>query len=743
MKPTTSLDVKEFILIDEEKKMFHLRGKNTSYVMQVLEGGYLAHLYWGKRVTAYRQSNRIIYMDRGFSPNPPNKDSTFSLDTIPQEYPGYGNGDFRTPAYQVEDVNGHRLCDLRYKDYRVTQGKQNLEGLPATYESAPGDVWTLQIMMEDVHLGLEVELNYAIFPELDVITRSARFINNGENNIQLARGLSMSLDFREADFEMITLYGAHNNEKNLARRKVVSGTQLVESTRGASSAHQSPFLALTRKETNEETGEVYGFNLVYSGNFTAEVQVSPYDTTRVSMGINPFDFSWLLEKGETFQTPEAILVYTDEGLGGMSRRLHHLHRYNLMRGKFQHKLRPILINNWEATYFDFNEEKILTLAEEARDAGIELFVLDDGWFGKRNDITSSLGDWFVDEQKLPNGLHHLANRIVKMGMAFGIWFEPEMISLNSELYRQHPEWCIQVPGRPMTIGRHQFVLDLSRPEVQEYLFSSISAILENNPITYVKWDMNRNMTDIGSCSLPKERQKEVSHRYILGLYQLLEKLTARFPNVLFEGCSSGGGRYDSGMLYYMPQTWASDNTDAICRTNIQYGTSLIFPSITMGAHVSAAPNHQVGRYTSLETRGNVAMAGNLGYELDLTKSTAEEKKIIKEQIKRYKEIRETVQKGTLYRIFSPFEGNEAAWNHVSKDLKTVVAAYVKVLSLPAAPIRTLKLKGLDPHALYRERESGEIYGGDELMYAGLSILRIKEDFWSKQWLFDKIERKDG
>lgn len=727
------------IEIDNKTLLFHLKSENTSYVMQVVRDGYLAHLYYGKKIKKYNGSNKILFYDRGFSPNPDPNDRTFSLDTLPQEYQAFGNGDFRNPAYQVKLEDGSRISDLRYLGYECYKGKKVIEGLPATYVNDMDEAETLEIYLKDNIIGLKVILKYTLFHKKDVITRSVEFINESDSNIRLQRALSLSLDFRECDFEMISLYGAHNNEKNIARRRLISGVQGVDSARGSSSPHQAPFIALVRKETNEDLGEVYGFNLVYSGNFIAQVQVDQYENTRVSMGINPFDFSWLLKSDEKFQTPEVVMVYSDKGLGDMSRKYHNIYKENLCRGKFKNRIRPILINNWEATYFDFNEDKILEIALEGKKLGMELFVLDDGWFGKRDDDNSSLGDWRVDKRKIPNGLKNLAEKITQMGMEFGLWFEPEMISVNSELYQKHPDWCIHVQGRPHTFGRNQLVLDLTRNDVCNYIVESIADILKNAPITYVKWDMNRHITDIGSAYLPGERQEETSHRYILGLYKIMESLTDMFPDILFESCSSGGGRFDPGMLYYMPQTWTSDNTDAICRTKIQYGTSLTYPQVTMGCHVSTVPNHQVGRITPLETRGNVAMAGNFGYELDITKLSDVKKEIIKRQIKEYKEIRELVQFGELYRIFSPFEGNDSAWNIVSKDKTECVATYVKVLSLPAAPIKTIKLKGLNPDFVYKDIDSGEVYGGDELMNGGITIPRVKQDFYSIKWKFKRVD----
>ncbi|MEK3948899.1 alpha-galactosidase [Paenibacillus sp. FSL H7-0703] len=725
------------IHIDKEKLLFHLQGSNTSYVMQVIRDGYLAHLYWGKKIQNYRGSNKIIFMDRGFSPNPDGEDRAFSLDTIPQEYPSFGKSDFRIPAYQLQLENGSTVTDFRYKEHRVYQGKPKLKGLPSTYAEDAGEVETLEIVLEDPLIDVKIVLSYSLYQKRDVITRSVRFDNEGRQQLKLLRALSASVDFRDDEYELITLYGAHNNEKNIARRKILPGIQVVDSCRGASSPQQAPFMALVREGTDEEQGEVYAFNLVYSGNFTAQTQVDSYRNTRVTMGINPFDFTWLLEPEESFQTPEVVMVYSENGLGGMSRIYHELYRNRLCRGPFRDKERPILINNWEATYFNFDADKIEQLAKEAQSVGVELFVLDDGWFGKRDDDNTSLGDWVVDRRKLPDGLLDLANRIRNLGMEFGLWFEPEMVSIDSDLYRKHPDWCIHVPDRPYTLGRNQLMLDLSRKEVCEYIIKSVSDILSDVPITYVKWDMNRHMTDVGSAALPPERQRETAHRYILGLYSVMEELTSRFPHVLFESCSSGGGRFDAGMLYYMPQTWTSDNTDAICRLKIQWGTSLIYPPITMGAHVSTVPNHQVGRITPLETRGYVAMAGNFGYELDLTTLTIEEKEIVKKQIALYKEMRSLIQFGKFYRIINPFDENEAAWNFVSEDQTEMAASYFKVLSQPAAAIKTLKFKGLNPDYVYRNVETGELFGGDELMHVGITLARVKQDFLGMFWRFVK------
>lgn len=726
------------IIYDSSTKTFHLHNKNMSYVMKVIKDGYLSHLYWGKKINKYNESNPIGFYDRGFCPNPDPTDRTFSLDTIPHEYSAYGNGDFRTPAYQVEQENGSRVTDIRYKGHRIYDGKPSLDGLPSTYIEDDLEAKTLEIVMEDKLIGLEVTLIYTIYRDMDVIARSVKFKNYGKESLTLERALSASVDFRDKDFELITLYGAHTNEKNIARRPIIFGIQMVESSRGASSPQQAPFIALVRKNTDEDHGEVYSFNFVYSGNFMAQVQVDQYCNTRVNMGLNDFDFSWLLESGETFQTPEVIMTYSSKGLNEMSRTYHNLYLNRLCRGKFKNKPRPILINNWEATFFDFNADKIEDFAKEAKNLGMELFVLDDGWFGKRNDDKSSLGDWFVDRNKLPKGLDDLVKKITDLGLEFGIWFEPEMISEDSNLYKIHPDWCLRVPSRDPIVGRNQLVLDLSRREICDYVIESVSNILSNPLITYVKWDMNRHLTDLWSNELPPKRQKETAHRYMLGLYYILENLTRKFPDVLFESCSSGGGRFDAGMLYYMPQTWTSDNTDAVCRMKIQYGTSLVYPPITMGAHLSDVPNNQVGRVTPLETRAHVAMSANFGYELDLTKISEEEKESIKEQVKLYKEIRDIVQFGDFYRILSPFEGNEAAWNMVSKNKEEFVGMYFKILSEPATSIKILKFKGLNPNYYYEDIETKEVFGGDELMNVGITLKRVKKDFISKLWRFKKV-----
>ena len=724
------------IVYDKENQVFHLQAGDTSYVMGVVRG-YLTHLYWGKRLNRYGASRRIIWKDRGFAPNPDDLDRAFSLDTLPQEYPQTGNGDYRNCAYGMLDEQGGRISNLIYQGYEILHGKEPLSGLPASFGN-DDEVDTLKIHMLDELSGLKVELWYHAFHNQSVIARSVRFVNTGEENLTLTKMLSMSVDIREAGFDVLTLYGAHNNERNMDRRRITSGTVQIESLRGTSSPQQAPFMALLRPETTEDFGEVYAANFVYSGNFIAAAQTDAFENTRFQMGMNPWNGQWLLEPGQEFHTPEVVMVYTSEGLNEMSKIFHNFYQDHLIRSQYTKKIRPILINNWEATYFDFTEEKILEIADKAAQVGIELFVLDDGWFGKRDDTTSSLGDWVEERRKLPDGLKGLEEKIHEKGLQFGLWLEPEMISENSDLYRRHPDYVLHTPGRPYTYGRGQLVLDLSREDVCDYVIESISKVLESAQIDYVKWDMNRHLTDVGSGFYPAARQGEITHRYVLGLYRILETLTNKYPDILFESCSSGGGRFDPGMLYYMPQTWCSDNTDAVCRLKIQYATSLTYPPITIGAHVSGCPNQQTGRETSLSTRGFAAMSANMGYELDLTKCSEEELEQIKQQVDFYKEIRETIQFGTFYRTKNPFEGNLAQWNFVSKDGKDVVGFYFEILSRPAAPIQLMKFKGLERDGYYKDLNTGKIYGGDELMYSGISIPIHKQDFRSECYHFRKV-----
>lgn len=713
------------IHFNEQEREFHIQGLDFSYIFKVLKNNQLGHLYFGKRIRHRHSFSHLLKVsERANSAYPLEDDPAFSLEMIKQEYPSYGTSDYREPSFQLIYEDGSRISNYEYKDHQIYQGKPTLDGLPATYVENENEAITLEVHLFDFLKNSELILYYTVFTTFNALTRSAKLINFGKEPIKINRAMSANVDFFDSDFEMVHLSGAWARERHVKTRKLEAGIQSISSTRGnASSPHQNPFLVLKRPEANEQIGEVYGFSLVYSGNFLAQVEVDHYDVARVTMGIHPFDFQWLLEEGESFQTPEAVIVYSEHGLNGMSQTYHQLYRTRLARGSWRDKVRPILINNWEATYFSFDEEKIIEIATAAKKLGIELFVLDDGWFGNRDDDTTSLGDWYVDRKKLPNGIEGLAKKITDLGMQFGLWYEPEMISKQSELFKKHPDWLIQVPGRRNSPGRHQYVLDFSRDEIIEYIYGMMEKVLSSAPISYVKWDMNRYMTEIGSTKLCAERQQEVSHRYILGVYKLYEKLTTRFPHILFESCSSGGARFDPGMLYYAPQTWTSDNTDAVERLKIQYGTSFAYPLSAIGAHVSAVPNHQVGRITSLSMRGAVAYFGTFGYELDITKMTDEEKAIVKDQVKFYKHYRELIQKGTFYRLISPFEGsqNETAWMVVSDDQQTAIVGYYQVLAKPLPKLKKVRLNGLLPDVLYKVEGSSTTHYGDELMNFGLLL----------------------
>lgn len=725
------------IYFEEKEQVFHLQTKNTSYIMKVVKNKYLAHVYWGKRIHTPDMENAQLNRLIGFSATTDNEDKTYSLDFVCQEYPTGCGTDFRIPAVSVVFGDGSRNMQLLYRDYQILKGKPGLTGLPAVYAEKEEDADTLVITLADPLQGVTAELMYTAYRELDVITRSVRLINEGGGDVVIEKVLSANVDFETSDYDFVTLPGAWGRERHIERTPLRSGVQSVESRRGASSHQNNPFMALAGKDATETAGEVYAFNFVYSGNFTAGVEVDQIFKARAYMGLNDYDFSWVLKPGEAFQAPEVVMVYSSGGFGDMSRTFHDLYRRYLVRGKYRDAVRPILANNWEATYFDFNEEKILALAKEAAELGIELFVLDDGWFGKRNLDNCSLGDWFVNEDKLPDGIQGLAARIKEYGIKFGLWFEPEMVSPDSELYRTHPDWCIHVPGRMRTECRNQLTLDLSRPEVREYIVETVSRILDTAEIGYVKWDMNRHMTELGSAGLDQRRQKEMPYRYMLGLYEVMERIVSGHPDVLFESCSGGGGRFDPGMLYYMPQTWTSDDTDAVERLYIQYGTSLAYPVSTMGSHVSAVPNHQAGRVTSLKIRGDVAMSGNFGYELDLLKLTPEEKEIVREQIAQYKELRTFMPAADMYRLQSPFEGNHTAWMFVSKDGRDIFAAYFEILCEVNPGIRRMKFTALDPDALYEIVGEGKTCRGDELMQIGL-VVDCYGDFQSRTWRLRKV-----
>ncbi len=709
------------IQFEEKTSSFILQTEKSTYIMQIQRQKFLSHVYWGGKILNPNVEAMVKAAGRASFSATTDGDSQFSLDAMPNEYPAYGNSDLRMPAYQVQLENGSRITDFAYEGYEIVKGKPALKGLPSVYAEGGEEAVTLLITLKDALTGLKLILSYTVMKGFDAILRSAHFLNEGKKSLKLLRALSMSMDFDSYDFDMITLSGSWARERHEVRRALVNGTQSIESRRGASGHSENPFMALVSKNAGEDRGEAYGFSLIYSGNFLASVEVDQYKTARVAMGINPFDFSWTLEPGEEFYTPEAVMVYSNAGIGEMSRTYHRLYRSRLARGKYKYAERPVVINNWEATYFDFNEEKLRELAKEAAALGIELLVLDDGWFGKRNSDTSSLGDWFVNEEKLPGGLKGLADAVKEEGMKFGLWFEPEMVSPDSRLYEAHPDWCLHVPDRFRNLGRNQLILDFSREDVQEAIITMLSDILGSADISYVKWDMNRNITDIGSELLPADRQKETAHRYILGVYRVMEEITAKFPQVLFESCSGGGGRFDPGILYYMPQNWTSDDTDAVERLKIQYGTSLVYPASAMTAHVSAVPNHQTGRVTSLEFRGDVAMAGNFGYELDAAKLSGEEKETVKAQISAYKRLRKLIQYGDFYRLLSPFEGNHTAWMFVSEDKKEAVVFFYRVLNTPNDALYRFSLAGLSEELAYELEGTDSVLSGSQLMNYGLNV----------------------
>lgn len=710
------------VTFSEKDRVFHLTTQNTSYIFSVFDQNYLCSSYWGKKLRNVNPARLWQGVASGFSPNYRGApDRSYSLDTIPTEYPVYGGGDYRVPAMAAEFPTGSRLVDLQYRSHTIFKGNVEPEGLPGL---SGGDE-TLEVTLEDAFTGLQVILRYVVFEECDLLVRNARILNATGAPVRITRALSASVDLPHMDWDMLTLHGSHARERSVERLRLRRGVQAVESRRGASSHQHNPFLALAAPAATETSGEVYAAALVYSGNFLAQAEGTPNGQTRMQIGIHPADFSWTLAPGEVFTAPEAMLTYSDAGLGGMSRNFHRAIRRHLGHSRFRGQRPPIVINSWEAAYFDVCEDTLLSIIDSCKGLGIDTFVLDDGWFGHRDDDTTSLGDWFVDKRKLPHGLTPLIEKCESIGMSFGLWFEPEMISEDSELYRTHPDWCIRQEGRPYCLGRHQLVLDLSRADVLAYLEESIRRILSANRISYVKWDMNRHITDAYSACLPPERQPELFHRYMLNLYALLDRLTTAFPDVLFEGCSGGGGRFDAGMLYYHPQIWTSDNTDAIDRLRIQAGTSLVYPPVCMAAHVSACPNHQVGRTTPFHTRGLVAMSAAFGYELNPLTLSEEERRQIAAQTAQYRAIAERIQEGDFFRLLDPFTSDHGAWMFVSPDKSRAFVVYVRRLTQPFVPLR-LKLTGLDPDARYYVEEEQAALGGDELMYAGLALPPLKD-----------------
>ena len=726
------------IIYCEKDRIFTLQTKNTTYQMQVDRYGFLLHLYYGKKTDGC-MDYLLTYYDRGFSGNPydAGEDRTYSMDTLPQEFPCYGNGDFRSTAFAVENTDGSMSCDLRYKSHKIFDGKYNLEGLPAVYASEE-EAQTLEILMEDPVTGVKVVLLYGVLPAQDIITRSVCVKNESSGKIYLNKIESASLDFLYGDYELLTFYGRHAMERNVQRVPVVHGTQKIGSVRGTSSHQYNPMMILAEKETTEDKGNCYAMSFVYSGCFQGEVLKDQLNQTRMMLGLQEEAFRYPLETGEMFQAPEVILSYSSEGMNRLSQNLHHCIRQHICRGKYKEEIRPILINSWEAAYFDFTGDTIYELAKAAKEVNIDMLVMDDGWFGKRDDDNSGLGDWFVNEKKLGGTLGNLIKRINDLGVKFGIWIEPEMVSEDSDLYRKHPDWALTVPGRNPVRSRNQLVLDFSRKEVVDEIYDQICKVLDQGNIEYVKWDMNRSLMDVYSATT--KDQGRVLHDYVLGLYDFLERLVQRYPNLLIEGCSGGGGRFDAGMMYYTPQIWCSDNTDAIDRLRIQYGTSFGYPVSVVGSHVSAVPNHQTGRKTPLHTRGVVAMSGTFGYELNLMKLSEEEKQEIREQIEEYKSYAPIIQNGLYYRLSNPTTEEICAWEFVHTDEKEqskVLLNIVMQVIHGNMTVNYVKLQGLEETAVYREEKSGKRYTGAALMYGGMPLPIEPGEYQAYQYCFVK------
>lgn len=711
------------IQVNASNRLFHLQTKHTSYVFHVIEDGSLGQLYYGPKIPFKDDyANLNTREEHDCTNTRTDEDVEFQAELLKQEYAGLGKGDYRYPAFQITYPNGSRTSEFQYRDYELKDGKARLTGLPSTFADDSNDSQTLTVKLADG--DLELQLHYTVFADEDVIVRSTTFVNHGKT-VFLNRALSAQLDLPDANYDFIQFAGSWSRERHLHRSHLRPGTQSISSLRTASSHQENPFFMLARPHTDNNQGAVFGFNFVYSGNFLDSVEVDQFDTTRVLIGINPDEFGWKLNSGDSFQTPEVIFSYTDNGFNALSQQLGAFYAQHLINPHFAHQERPILINNWEATFMDFTEDKLMPIVERAKELGIEMFVLDDGWFGHRDDDRSSLGDWFVDEKKFNHGIAGFAKRVHDLDMKFGLWFEPEMISIDSKLYQTHPEWMIKTPGRGQTPGRHQFVLDMSRQEVVDYLFGLTSHIIQDAKLDYIKWDMNRNITEMYGADLPADQQLEFSHRYILGVYDLYDRLTKAFPDVLFESCASGGGRFDLGMMYYAPQAWCSDDTDAVERIKIQDGTSYGYTPSMWGAHVSAVPNDQVGRLTSIDMRAKVAYFGAFGYELDVTELSDEEQATIKQQVAFYKQYRKLFQFGTFYRLETPdTSDNVYGWETVSPDKQTAIGMRYQILNGANPAYIRYYFKGLDPERRYTVNDGSEVFSGAELMNAGYFVPRV-------------------
>lgn len=720
------------ITYHEASKSFKLNAGDTTYVISIYDTDqFIAHLYYGKTLPD-EEINYLLGIHTHWKPSYL-KERGLIIDSVNFEYPTQGIGDFREHCLEVLDQNGSTSCSLQYQSHKIYKGKPKLEDLPATF-GEEDECETLEIVGIDKVLNLKITLIYTAFEKISAITRSTKIENLADTSIKLTRALSACLDLDTDKYDVVHLHGSWAMECNITRTPVFAGKQTISSARGETSAQDSPFVAVVDKNVTEETGDVYAMNFVYSGNFLATVEGTQYARTRMVMGINPQNFTWLLESGESFQTPEVVMVYSDEGMGKMTRTFHDLYRNHLIRGRYKDQKRPILINNWEATYFDFDTEKLLSIAREAKKQGIEMLVMDDGWFGSRNNDDMGLGDWVVNEEKLQGGLKHLVDEVNKIGLKFGIWVEPEMVNPDSDLYRAHPDWVIHTQNRPLTLMRNQLMLDWSRKEVRDHVYAQIKEVLASANIEYVKWDMNRQMTEIGNAVLPPDRKQELCHRYVLGVYDIMNRLTTDFPQILLENCSSGGGRFDAGMLYYSPQIWTSDDTDAIERLKIQHGTALCYPLSSMGAHVSDVPNHQTGRSVSFETRGYVALAGTFGYELDVTKISQEERDMIPKQVEMYHKYNDLIREGDYYRMGNMFEDNNFdCWMVVSKDKKEALVTYIQVMAKPGrvGVLRKICFRGLCPNTFYQIEGTDTVASGAALMNGGYWFENMPNDYQGK------------
>ena len=718
------------ITFNETTRIFTLTTAHTTYQMQADAQGYLLHLYYGAR-TAGEMDYLLNYGDRGFSgnPNSAGSDRTYSLDALPQEYPSLGTGDFRNYALNIENADGSQCCNPVYITHEIAAGKYTLKGLPFV-RAEENEAETLKIILEDPVTKVELRLLYGVLEKEDIITRSVIIKNAGKAPVTVKKAQSACLDFLHGDYDLIKFYGRHAMERNMERMPVSHESTRIGSRRGTSSHQYNPGVILAGKNTNEDSGSCYGMLFVYSGNFLVEAEKDQYDQTRIQMGLTDELFAYPLEAGAEFTAPEVILSYTNKGLSRLSQQYHHCIMNHICQGKYVHTNRPVLINSWEAAYFDFTGDTIVELAKEAKELGIDMVVMDDGWFGKRNDDNSSLGDWYVNEEKLGGTLTKLIERVNAEGVKFGIWIEPEMVNEDSELYREHPDWAITIPDRKPVRSRNQLVLDFSRKEVRDEIFKRICAVLDQGNVEYIKWDMNRSLADIYAPN--------VAYDYVLGVYDFLEKLTNRYPDILIEGCSGGGGRFDAGMLYYTPQIWCSDNTDAINRTRIQYGTSFFYPVAAMGSHVSAVPNHQTGRVTSMHTRGVAAMSGTFGYELNPALLNAEEKAEIRAQLAQYREYQELIREGDYYRLSNPFQDNFAAWMVVSDDRSKALVSVIRLTAEANPPAAYVTLKGLEEDAFYRKKTAGKVYPGAALMEAGILLPAAVSEYEAYQIALERV-----